>query len=224
MYKEMVMKMGKKKYPVYIGLLFFYIVIFYWIYQIKRDQIPWLDEWSRQYVDSFPGTTFYDFFWTITHLGSKSFLLPFTIFVGVILWVLCKDWLIALFFSGGTLLSHLLNKGLKLMIERERPGILEGVNAEGFSFPSGHAMTGMVCYGLLMYFLVRNVSNKKVSLLLQVLFALLILSIGTSRYVIDVHYATDIVSGFTIGFTLLLILLYTFEKISEKRTKTINQS
>lgn len=98
------------------------------------------------------------------------------------------------------------------------------MNAEGFSFPSGHAMTGMVCYGLLMYFLVRNVSNKKVSLLLQVLFALLILSIGTSRYVIDVHYATDIVSGFTIGFTLLLILLYTFEKISEKRTKTLNQS
>lgn len=209
--------MNRTKYvPLFIGLILYSFILF-WIYEIRMGQIPIVDKWTNQYVNYFSDTFLYDLFWAVTHLGSKSFLLPFTIFVGIILWILCKDWLVALFFSGGTLISHLLNMLIKNIVSRERPSLSIEANAEGFSFPSGHSMITMVCYGLLMYFLVRTIENQKISYLVQGAFALLIFLIGVSRYIINVHFATDIISGFTIGFTLLIIFIFTFEKIDYKR-------
>src|SRR5699024_11306057 len=118
-----------------------------------------------------------------------SFLIPFTLLVAIILWILCKDWLVALFFSGGTLLSHLLNMFIKNMVARERPSISVEANAEGFSYPSGHSMITMVCYGLLMYFLVRTIKNKKIGILVQIGFAFLFFFIFSSCYIIHIYFS-----------------------------------
>lgn len=222
--KEMVNMKEKGFIPLFSSLMILYVLIVFWIYEIKRGKIPFVDEWTGKYVESFANTFIYDSFWTVTHLGSKAFLIPFTVIVALVLWVLCKDWLVALFFSGGTLISHLLNMLIKNIVARERPGISIEANAEGFSFPSGHSMITMVCYGLLMYFLIRTVESKRVSLLIQVAFALLIFLIGTSRYIINVHFATDIIAGFTIGFTLLILFIYLFEAIHRKRSIHKNQT
>ncbi|HLS34957.1 MAG TPA: phosphatase PAP2 family protein [Bacillota bacterium] len=207
----------KIRISLFSVLTLLFVVIIYWVYEIRKESTPFLDKWSGEYVEHFAGTFVYDMFWSVTHLGSKFFLIPFTTIVSVILWVLFKDWLVPLFFAGGTLVSHILNLLIKSLVARERPSISVEANAEGYSFPSGHAMIAIVCYGLLMYFLIRVVKNQRVSILLKISFALLIFLIGTSRYIINVHFATDIVTGFTIGFTLLILFIYLFESVDQKR-------
>src|SRR5699024_4902761 len=220
----MVLIMQKRFLLLYIALITLYIFIGIWVFTIKEGKLPFVDQWTGEYVESFADTAFYDLFWSVTHLGSESFLIPFTVLLAIILWLLCKDWLVALFFSGGSLLSHLLNMFIKNMVARERPSISVEANAEGFSYPSGHSMITMVCYGLLMYFLVRTIKNKKIGILVQIGFALLIFLIGTSRYIIHVHFATDIITGFTLGFSLLILFIYLCEKRDGKRRIGKSQS
>ena len=44
--------------------------------------------------------------------------------------------------------GDIINKAVKDAVERARP--LEGI--EGYSFPSGHAMMGILIYGLIFFF------------------------------------------------------------------------
>lgn len=209
---------SEHKYFLFVIILL-YIPILSWLFQIRKGIEPFVDQWSGKYVDQFSESFFYEVFWTVTHLGSRSFLIPFTIIVAIILWILLRDWLVALFFAGGTLISHLLNMLIKNIVARERPSVLIEANAEGFSFPSGHSMITMVCYGLLMYFLVKTIENTRIAFIVQFGFALLIFLIGSSRYVINVHFATDILSGFIIGFTLFIGLILLFEWIDQRRRR-----
>nr|WP_280922962.1 phosphatase PAP2 family protein [Virgibacillus litoralis] len=122
-------------------------------------------------------------------------------------------------FGVGTLTSHGLNILIKRLVERERPSILVAANAEGYSFPSGHAMISMVCYGLLAYFITKNLKSAKATFAVQFLFALLIFLIGISRYMINVHYLTDVLAGFIFGFIFLVGLIYLYELIRNRRFK-----
>ena len=99
---------------------------------------------------------------------------------------------------------------------RERPSILVEANAVGESFPSGHAMISMVCYGILAYFLARGIKSRKQANSIYVLFSTVILLIGISRYIINVHYLTDIVAGYFFGCILLLFYIYFYEKVTKK--------
>lgn len=210
--------MSKKQSYIYISLLvIILIVITGWIVTIKKSELPFVDQWTRALVESVADTRLYIGARWITELGSESFLIPFTILVGIILIFVFKDWLPALLFAGGTLISHLLNKWIKVIVARERPSIFIEANAEGFSFPSGHSMITMVCYGFLMYLLVKSVSSSNGKILIQISFSLLIFLVGVSRFFINVHYITDIIAGFTFGFLILLGLIYLFEIIQKRR-------
>jgi undecaprenyl-diphosphatase len=191
-----------------------------WIFRILQGRMPFIDLWTRDLVERLSDTYVYTILRYVTELGSEWFLVPFTIAVGIILWIAAKNWLPALIFSGGTLLSHLFNILIKHLVERERPSIYEAANAEGHSFPSGHAMISMVCYGLLAYFIGKNIASAKMKLAVQIFLALLIFLIGISRYVINVHYLTDVVTGFVIGFLLLVSLIYLYETLRGRQSQS----
>lgn len=106
-------------------------------------------------------------------------------------------------------LAALLNTAVKYIVQRSRPDILRLVEISGYSFPSGHSMISMSFYGLLIYLCCINIKNRwkyaAVSLL-----AVLILTIGMSRIYLGVHYASDVLAGFSLGifwegiFTLII--------------------
>ncbi|HLR51897.1 MAG TPA: phosphatase PAP2 family protein [Candidatus Avamphibacillus sp.] len=196
------------------------LIIGIWAIKIYKDQLPLVDEWTRGFVASLQDTAIFDFFRVITELGSGSFLVPFTIIAALFLFYIFKDWFPALLFSGGTLGVHLFNKFIKGLVERERPRIWEEANAEGFSFPSGHAMIPIVCYGIFAYYISKKIKSTKLKLLVKVLFALLIFLIGFSRYVINVHYLTDIITGFFIGFGCLILLISIDKWVMKRRTQS----
>lgn len=106
------------------------------------------------------------------------------------------------------LISTILNEVLKTTFARERPAEIDRlVHASGFSFPSGHSMTGLVFFGLLIILLNRNIiKNRSASIIVTGLLSILILFIGISRIYLGVHYPTDVISGFAAGLSLISLL------------------
>jgi undecaprenyl-diphosphatase len=84
---------------------------------------------------------------------------------------------------------------------------------KGLSFPSGHAIMSMTFYGLLIYIFNHSVEHPALRIILCGLLVVLVLLIGFSRVYLRVHYASDVLAGFIIGFLWLLISLVTVAKI-----------
>lgn len=180
--------------------------------------IPIVDRLTRDLVKSIADSDIYIIFRWLTELGSGTFLAPFTIIMAIVLGFLFRDWFPGVMFAGGTLLSYGVNVVIKVFVERERPRILVAAEAEGYSFPSGHAMISMVCYGLLVYFLVKKIKSEKAVIVLQISVSILIFFIGFSRYIISVHYLTDVLAGFIFGFIFLLLWIALIEFIQKRRS------
>ena len=84
----------------------------------------------------------------------------------------------------------------------------------GFSFPSGHAMMSLGIYGFLIYLLLLIDKNKISKIIGTCFLILLIFLIGISRIYLGVHYATDVIAGFVISASyLLLFIRFTYPKI-----------
>ncbi len=192
------------------------IAIIIWILELKQGKIPLTDQITRGLVEEVAGTRVYTFFRGMTELGSKSFVIPFVIVMMVVLWIAYKKVFPAIIFGFGTLGASMLNRFIKHLIARERPSISKELDALGFSFPSGHAVTSIVCYGLLAYFLSERFPNRKVSI--RIFFGMLIVLIGMSRYFINVHYLTDVITGFFVGYVYVLLLIFLNKNIQARRT------
>lgn len=144
----------------------------------------------------------------ISHLGSAVTLITLSIAFVFLIKNKKHSKLIIL----NLILVFILNRLLKVIIARPRPNILRIVQETGYSFPSGHSMISMGFYGLLIYLAYRNIKNKKRKYPLIIFLALLILLIGISRIYLGVHYATDVIGGFVIGFIYLVVFIKYFYK------------
>jgi len=195
----------------------FAIFIVWWIIELKQGKMPYVDQWTRGFVARLDQTPIYSFFAWITKLGSKSFMFPFTIVMSAVLLYLYRNVVPVIFFAFGTLGSRYLNRLIKHIIERDRPSISALLDAEGYSFPSGHAMNSIVCFSLLAYFMSRKFSSKQASRMTWLVASLMILLIGISRYVINVHFLTDIIAGFFFGSIWVFLLLLIYRKIRNRR-------
>jgi len=210
----------KKRYYLYFLLLavtLFFVVS--WFITIIGGGLPLIDKWMQSFAAIYAETPIYTIFRWITELGSKHFVQPFTIVMTIIIWWIFRDWLPALTFGLGVLGSHLLNNFIKELVARERPSISVVLNAEGFSYPSGHAMVSIVCYGLLAFFIAKKLKSSTSILLVQFTTALIVFLIGLSRPFLNVHYLTDVATGFFLGFFFFIGLVYLYEFIQRKRKK-----
>ena len=82
------------------------------------------------------------------------------------------------------------------------------IAAQGFSFPSGHAMNSAIMYGSLAKY-------KKGNKILMALAVILPLLIGLSRVIIGVHYPTDVLVGWGVGVIVLFLFSYLQKKIKK---------
>lgn len=114
------------------------------------------------------------------------------------------------------ILVFLLNYVLKILFSRNRPADINLIVETGFSFPSGHAMMSLGIYGFLIYLLLLSDKNKISKIIGTCFLILLIFLIGISRIYLGVHYATDVIAGFVISASyLLLFIRFIYSKIKD---------
>lgn len=134
----------------------------------------------------------------LTHLGDKAFLMPLVVVVAVLLlWrrhvFTAAAWVVACALGG------LLNVALKAIFERSRPEYVHSfAAAEGWSFPSGHSSGAIIVYGLLGYLAVLH-TPKSVHIPTAAVAMTLVVCVGLSRVILQVHYFSDVLGGYAFG-------------------------
>lgn len=116
----------------------------------------------------------------------------------------------------GILTTHLVNKGIKEIVKRDRPSLNEAFDALGYSFPSGHAMLSIMTFGFLAYIIAANLKSVTGKFVITLFMGIVIVSIGLSRVILNVHYPTDILAGYCVGGILLIIVIYCHRLLTEK--------
>lgn len=112
--------------------------------------------------------------------------------------------------------GFLVNYFMKLAFHRTRPPhpLIDPLN--NFSFPSGHATSAFIFYGLLAYLFWKTEIPKPYKYVLAVVLILFSLLIGFSRVYLRVHYPSDVLAGFCIGFSWLILSIYLLERLKKK--------
>lgn len=142
---------------------------------------------------------------SVTRIGDPRTVVPLTaIIFGVLWWRLYR--LEAQFFAlnafGGAVLSYVL----KLAFSKQRPQLWNSPIVETtFSYPSGHALGSVVLYGFLSYILATLYPRYARAFYSAV--TLLIIAIGFSRLYLGVHWPTDIIAGYGIGFLWITVCI-----------------
>lgn len=137
----------------------------------------------------------------INEIGKDYYIWPLVASVSVL--VSHKHNLEAFMLILFTQLSFLVKECIKNYVCRERPC---GDAYPGFSFPSGHSLVAMCFYGILIYLVTRYVHGFWRYLLIS-LFGLLIILAGLSRLWLGLHFPTDVLEGFLIGFIMVNLFI-----------------
>ena len=103
-----------------------------------------------------------------------------------------------------TLGSYGVNFLLKNIFVRTRPLKYFLIEQGGYSFPSGHAMVSMSFYATMTYLIMKNKDKNKKTL--WILSFLIIALIGFSRIYLGVHWPTDILMGYLLGYLVFRII------------------
>lgn len=119
--------------------------------------------------------------------------------------------------SAGALLVTVLNKIIKHIVQRSRPDdILHLVREGGFSFSSGHSITSMFVYGMLIYLVRTNVQNRTLANVLTVFLAIPLIGVGLSRIYLGVHYPTDVLAGWCLGIAVIMAMIGILQRGNKK--------
>ena len=146
----------------------------------------------------------------VTWLGSGGVLWTLIGTAVVVLAIRRRWWLVIyLVVTGAGVLT--LDPVLKALVGRLRPVVAHPIAyGNGDSFPSGHALGSIVCYGAL--FLVFLPATRGVwRRVFIVMIGALIAAIGISRLLLGVHYLSDVLGAWALGITWLGVTAFAFE-------------
>lgn len=149
----------------------------------------------------------------ITQFGSAIVLIS----ICILSIALIKNKKIGLLMSGNLICITALNVLLKNIIQRPRPIGYRLISESGYSFPSGHSMVSTAFYGLIIYFILKNVKNKYLKWGTITILSILILLICLSRIYLGVHYASDTIGGFFISIAYLTIYTNLASKLTQQK-------
>jgi undecaprenyl-diphosphatase len=143
---------------------------------------------------------------------------PLTIMVIVVCLLVARSWswLDAITLALAAVLST-LDSVFKLAVNRPRPSaalVQVFAHETGKGFPSGHAMASILILGFLLYLIVAHVHGRALKVISWIFFPLLIITIGSARIFLGVHWPSDVIGGYLIGAVFLIILIWFHDRQS----------
>ncbi|MBN9897007.1 phosphatase PAP2 family protein [Bacillus sp. FSL L8-0199] len=196
-----------------IGLLFAVFGIVAW--RVHAGGVTVMDTYVRGLVRGLQTESSLIFFSYFTKLGSAIGIVA-TLVISLLVFWKKRYYAVMIVYPMGILITHLVNKGIKEIVKRERPSLNEALDALGYSFPSGHAMLSIMTFGFLTYIIAANLKSVAGKCVTTILMGIVILSIGLSRVILNVHYPTDILAGYCVGGILLIIAIYYHRLLTER--------
>ena len=146
----------------------------------------------------------------VTWLGSGGVLWTLIGAAAVVL-ALRRRWRLTAYLLVTGAGSLVLDPVLKDLVGRLRPVVAHPIaHGNGNSFPSGHALGSIVCYGALLLVFLPAARGAWRRALVAVIVTV-IAAVGISRLLLGVHYLSDVLGGWTLGITWLGITAFAFE-------------
>ena len=144
----------------------------------------------------------------VTFLGQVPVLAMITVIVAAVFRIVTKRWFEAVVLVVGMVGAAILTSVLKLLIGRHRPdsSVVLGTVTNGFSFPSGHTLSGSTFFLLLAGLLWYSSASRALKIAGATVAVLLSVAMGLSRVYLGYHWATDVLAGWTIALTWLCLL------------------
>lgn len=143
---------------------------------------------------------------TISFIGSEKFLIP-AIAMVIVYTLVKKEYYISKLLLTSSLGCYILNFILKQIFNRTRPIEYFLVKQGGLSFPSGHSMVTMSLYSTIAFLLAKKVKDKRKQRLIYIVSFVMICIMGLSRIYLGVHWPTDIIGGFLIGYVFHYLII-----------------
>jgi membrane-associated phospholipid phosphatase len=206
-----------------LGLLIIATLLF--AYLVKRVfilQNYQLDHKAFEFFQQYVSDVNNNIMMLITYFGTHYFLIPANLILIVyFLFIRPHKWY-SIKIPSIAISSLLLMFVLKLFFSRPRPlpPLLE--EAKGMSFPSGHALMSVTFYGLIAYMIWFTPASKlSKGIMYFILFALVVM-IGISRIYLRVHYTSDVIAGFCMGFLWLVISILVARKVEAYGKKEVD--
>jgi undecaprenyl-diphosphatase len=146
----------------------------------------------------------------VTWLGSDGVLWT-VIGAAAILLALRKRWRLAVYLLVAGAGALILDPVLKSLVGRLRPVVAHPIaHGTGDSFPSGHSLGSIVCYGAVLLVFLPAARGRSRRVFVAGIVTLVAL-IGISRILLGVHYLSDVIGAWAVGITWLGITAFAFE-------------
>lgn len=177
-------------------------------YLVVNNKAAAFDEFTYEIITTFKSDFLTGFYKFITFFASEIMVL----FISLMFLLIFKNKKYGIFVLLNAFNIVFLNVLLKSLFMRDRPYDLMIITETGYSFPSGHAMASLGFYGFIIYLLWHFNLDKKFKILFSTLLSILIILIGQSRIYLGVHYASDILAGYLVSASYLIIYISLLKK------------
>ena len=204
---------------VLVAFLCSFSLVFFFIKRIFFENKQNFDLRVFAYLNNYVSdstTALMNFF---TFFGGQYFLVPANILLFIYGFYIKRDKWFAIKISAVAVSSLLLMFSLKFLFKRPRPLNPLLKEAAGLSFPSGHAFMSFVFFGVLIYLVNEKLTTKWLRYLLISMLLVITCFIGISRIYLRVHYASDVIAGFSLGLMWLVISLFVINKMEKYKAQ-----
>ena len=140
----------------------------------------------------------------ITHLGDTVVVVTVLLATGLVDFARRRRAESVAFLGIAIAGEQLLVNGLKDLVDRARPDLLQLAGWEGPSFPSGHTAAAAVAWPAVALVAGRGCSRAVRSLLAGAA-VLVAVAVAATRVLLGVHWLTDVAAGLAIGYGWFVI-------------------
>ena len=192
----------------------------YIAHEIFWDKEEELDHEFFQFLSPHSNSTLTNIMEIVTYDASSRFLqIGYALLV--IGYLIQKNWKRAIEIAVIGLGGFVINYFMKLSFQRQRTPSPLIEPLQNFSFPSGHATSGFIFYGLLVYLILKSQLKQAYKFILGALLILIALLIGFSRIYLRLHYLSDVLAGFCIGFAWLAVAIWMMERLKKQSDRRV---